>query len=254
VNDGDSRDYSGTIYVTSHEIGHSYFPFNTGLNEQLYAWMDEGLITFIPRKIVGKYTYDKPEMAFYDIIEIYNKNAGSIKEIPLMIPSTNTGFSYRYQAYNRSSVAFFTLSEYLGADTFDLALQEFSHRWEHKHPTPYDFFNTFNEVAGEDLAWFWKPWFFDLAYADLALNVKSNQYFEIENRGGLPVPIHLTIVLKNGKTEIMNLPASIWKDGRKAFVVDFTSKDKEFVKLQLDTKLTADAFVEDNIWEQNSTN
>jgi len=249
VNDGDSRDYTGTLYVTSHEIGHSYFPFNTGLNEQLYAWMDEGLITFLPRKIVGKYTNDSSYVAFADIIKSYNKYAGSIREMPLMIPSTNTGFAYRYQAYSRSSVAFYTLSEYLSADTFDLALQEFSRRWEHKHPTPYDFFNTFNEVAEEDLAWFWKPWFFELAYADLALEVDNNRVFSIVNKGGLPVPVHLTITLENGKIETMNLPASTWKNGNRTFMVSFTEKEFAFKKLELDTKLTPDAFVEDNVWE-----
>ena len=251
VNDGDSHSYTSTLFVTSHEIGHSYFPFNTGLNEQLYAWMDEGLITFFPRKVIAKYTDDTSYVVYADIIKSYNHYAGSIWEIPLMIPSTNTGFSYRYQAYSRSSVAFYTLSEYLGADTFDLALQEFSRRWQQKHPTPYDFFNTFNEIAGEDLAWFWKPWFFDLAYADLTLEVANNQMFTIVNKGGLPVPIHLTIYLKNGKIETIDLPASTWKDGKKTFSVNFKDKGFTFKKLELDTKLTPDAYVDDNVWEEN---
>ncbi|RUA30989.1 MAG: hypothetical protein DSY76_01940 [Bacteroidetes bacterium] len=246
VNDGDSRDYTGTLYVTSHEIGHSYFPFNTGLNEQLYAWMDEGLITFLPRKFVAKYTNDSSYIAFEDIIKSYNKYAGSIREIPLMIPSTNTGFAYRYQAYTRSSVAFYTLSEYLGADTFDFALQEFSRRWEEKHPTPYDFFNTFNEVAGEDLAWFWKPWFFELAYADLALEVKNNQEVTVVNRGGIPVPIHLKITWNNGTEEHFSMPASVWKNGREKFTWSF--KVMEFKKLELDTNLTPDAYPNNNVW------
>jgi len=246
VNDGDSRDYTGTLYVTAHEIGHSYFPFNTGLNEQFYAWMDEGLITFLPRKIVGKYTNDSSYVAFVDIIKSYNKYAGSIREIPLMIPSTNTGFAYRYQAYTRSSVAFYSLSEYLGADKFDLALQEFSRRWEQKHPTPYDFFNTFNEVAGEDLAWFWKPWFFELAYADLALEVVNNQEVTVINKGGFPVAIHLKITWNDGTEEHFSMPASVWKNGRQKYSWKF--KVKEFEKLELDTKLTPDAFPNDNVW------
>jgi hypothetical protein len=50
VNDGDASNRDGTIYLTAHEIGHTYFPFYTGLNEQRYAWMDEGLISFLPQK------------------------------------------------------------------------------------------------------------------------------------------------------------------------------------------------------------
>jgi hypothetical protein len=104
-------------------------------------------------------------------------------------------------------------------------------------------------VAGEDLAWFWKPWFFELAYADLALEVDNNRVFSIVNKGGLPVPVHLTITLENGKIETMNIPASTWKNGNRTFMVSFTEKEFAFKKLELDTKLTPDAFVEDNVWE-----
>jgi hypothetical protein len=89
-----------------------------------------------------------------------------------------------------------------------------------------------------------------LAYADLALEVENDHLFTIKNKGGFPVPIHLTIYLKNGKTETMDFPASIWKNGKKTFSVDFTDKNYTFKKLVLDTKLTPDAFVEDNVWEE----
>jgi aminopeptidase N len=32
-------------------------------------------------------------------------------------------------------------------------------RWAFKHPTPDDFFRTMENVAGEDLSWFWRGWF-----------------------------------------------------------------------------------------------
>jgi hypothetical protein len=33
--------------VTDHEFGHGWFPMIVGSNERLFAWMDEGLNTFI---------------------------------------------------------------------------------------------------------------------------------------------------------------------------------------------------------------
>jgi len=33
--------------VTTHEFGHTWFPMIVGSNEREYAWMDEGLNTFI---------------------------------------------------------------------------------------------------------------------------------------------------------------------------------------------------------------
>jgi len=245
INDGDSEDLTATLFVTSHEIAHSYFPFATGLNEKLYAWMDEGLITFFPRKVIAQYTDDSSYVVFADLFRSYNRYAGSVQEIPLMVPSTNTGFAYRYQAYGRSSVAFYTLSEYLGAETFDRGLKLFYETWLGKHPTPYDFMNIFNQVAGEDLAWFWNPWLFDLGAADLQLAAPKGNTVEIVNKGGFPVPIKLKAII-DGKTHEFNIKASVWK-ARATYQIQLPKGKVE--KLQLDTQLTADSNPADNLWE-----
>jgi len=247
VNDGDGNNLNGTLYVTSHEAGHGYFPFYTGLNEQLYAWMDEGMITYLSNKFVGEYTTDTSYVFVDGMVKSYNYFAGSSSEIPLMIPSTNTGQAYRYQAYGRSSIAFYMLNEYLGDKKFNAGLQLFAKRWNGKHPTPFDFFNTFNEVAGEDLAWFWKPWFFELGYADLSVKSMGKSGLIIKNKGGFPVPIHLKLVFKDGRIETMNNPASYWKNGVTSLSLDFSIG--EIKSVELDTKTTPDAFPEDNIFE-----
>lgn len=248
VNDGDAKNLNGTLYLTAHEIGHSYFPFYTGLNEQRYAWMDEGLITYFPRKIVEKYTEDIGYLVFSDIVEIYNSQAGSSFEIPLMLPSINTGQSYRFHAYNKSSIAFLELEKYLGTDSFNLGLQEFARRWNGKHPTPWDFFFTFNQIAGEDLGWFWKPWFFEMSYADLAIKVSESKIITILNKGGNPVTVNLQIEMSDGTVENIKFDASVWKNQKKEIIIQLDRKD--FKSLKLDTKQSPDAFPADNYWKE----
>ena len=251
INDGDSRNKTGTLYLTGHEIGHTYFPFYTGLNEQRYAWMDEGLISFLPQKVVAEYTDDKDYVPFKSTVKGYNHFAGSELEVPLMISSTNTGLAYRYHAYSRSSAAFYILHEMIGADKFNLGLQEFTKRWNGKHPTPYDFFFTFNEVVGEDLAWFWKPWFFELGCADLALgkisNTNDNQTVEILNKGGFPVPINLKVVYKNGEEQVVKNPITTWKNGKKK--IDIELPKGKIRSIVLDTEMTPDTYLENNTLE-----
>jgi len=251
INDGDADDRNGTLFVTSHEIGHTYFPFYVGTNEQKYAWIDEGLITFFPRKVIVEYTDEKGYNPFKNLFRSYNYYAGSFSEIPLMISSTNTGVAYRYQAYSRSSIAFYTLFELIGKENFNKGLQEYTKRWNGKHPTPYDLFFTFNEVVGEDLAWFWEPWFFDLGYADLSigeLNKKSEiTELTIENKGSFPVPINLEIIYMDNTKLQFNKASSIWKNGAKSFLVEIPKG--EIKKIILDTELTPDAFPRDNILE-----
>lgn len=250
INDGDARDLNGTVYLTSHEIGHSYFPFNVGTNEQKYAWVDEGLISFFPRKVIAEFTDEENYMLFKEIPEGYNSSAGTFQEIPLIVSSESSGKSYRYQAYIRSATAFYTLHELIGADKFNKALQEYTKQWKSKHPTPYDLFFTFNEVVGEDLAWFWKPWFFEMGYADLAIDKivdkSDKKEIIIKNKGGFPVQIRLTAIYKNGEETKFEESARVWKNGKKTFNIEIPAK--EIKEIVLDNTLTPDANTEDNIW------
>jgi hypothetical protein len=195
---------------------------------------------------VAKYTKDESYVLFADLVAAYNKSGGTELEVPLMISSTNAISSYRYHAYTRSSAAFYTLSQYLGEATFDACLQEFSRQWEHKHPNPYDFFYTFNKVAGQDLGWFWKPWFFDLGYADLALGKIENGKIEILNIGGFPVPINLTIVV-DGKEIVITQKADVWKNNVRQIWIDLPPG--KISKLLLDSELTPDVEKSNNLIE-----
>lgn len=248
VNDGDESTRDRTISLTAHEIGHTYFPFYTGLNEQRYAWMDEGLISFLPQKVVAALTHDKDYDASKSNFRGYNRLAGTELEIPLMVSSVNTGQAYRYHAYTRSSTAFSVLHELIGEEKFNQGLQEFARRWNSKHPTPYDFFFTFNEVVGEDLGWFWKPWFFEMGYADLALGKitksEDKQSIELINKGGFPVHVYLKIGLENGEEKIIKKPATVWKGNVKSIKIQLPKSSIKY--LELDPERAPDAYPENN--------
>ena len=253
TNCGEARSLSSTIYLTAHEIGHSYFPFYTGLNEQKYAWMDEGLITFFPQFIVEKYTDDPEYILFKRNIAAYNHSAGNYNDVPMMINTNNVGrYAYRFHSYNRPSTAYYLLYNYLGKEKFAKSLNLFTKRWNGKHPMPFDFFLTFNEVAEEDLAWFWKPWFFELGYADLSIDKvdiseKDIVYVTIKNKTGFPVPVHLTAKYSDGKTKQIDKKMNIWKEDINTIKLSFPSRGLK--KLILNTETTPDAFPKDNVKE-----
>jgi aminopeptidase N len=56
------------------------------------------------------------------------------------------------------------VNKYLGPERFDLAFRTYVERWAFKHPTPDDFFRTMENVAGEDLSWFWRLVSIQLAF------------------------------------------------------------------------------------------
>ncbi len=249
VNDGDNSNYNGTLYLTAHEMGHSYFPFYTGLNEQKYAWMDEGLISFFPQLFVEKFTKDSNYVFFKRNIQSYNHLSNTLIDLPLMVASDNlSAQAYRFNAYTRSSTAFYELYKYIGKQKFAKALQLFAKLWNGKHPTPYDFFFTFNKAVDEDLAWFWKPWFFEMGSADLSLgkleNIAGKTSIIIENKSGFPVEINLTVKYSDNKEKHYNYKSNVWKNTN-SFKINLENKNIKSVIL--DSETTPDSNPNNNI-------
>ncbi len=252
INDGDMPNHNSTLYVTAHEIGHSYFPFALGLNEQKYAWMDEGLISFLPRLFENKYTKTSDYNAFTSLIEAYNNTAGSFYDVPpVMLSEVVTGQypAYRFHAYTRSGTAFYLLSNEIGTAKFNAGLKLFAERWSGKHPTPYDLLACFEDAAGENLNWFWQPWMNEIGYADLALNVDKEKFAKqgkviVKKIGRLPAPISLKISYNDGSSENILQKASIW--ATKNEVTIKVNNPKNVKSLILDYTLTPDAFPENN--------
>jgi len=238
INDGSSTEKARTVSLTGHEIIHSYFPFYMGINERKYAWMDEGWAVAL--------NYDPlhsiiPEAdGFISTIRNYLALAGNEYDLPMMIPSTMMrGPAYRNASYNRSAVAYHMLREYLGDARFREALRTFVSRWKYKHPIPYDFFFTFDRLAGEDLSWFWNPWFFDRGYPDLTIYAVENDTITVEKSGLLPVPVHLILVYDDGSEELFSEPMSVWKDGKKYVQIPLKSQ-KKLLRASLDTERIPD--------------
>ncbi|RKY93847.1 MAG: M1 family peptidase [Ignavibacteriae bacterium] len=234
VNDGSAKSKAGTVGVTSHEIAHTYFPFYMGTNERKYAFMDEGWAVMLP--------YDFQErMAEYDPrkrqISAYQRYAGTERDVPLIVPSVSLiGATYRMYAYARPGAAYEFLRNTLGDKLFLKALHNYMSNWHGKHPIPYDFFNSMNSGAGENLDWYWKPWFFDFGYPDLSITKVviggTNLSVTVKKEGNIPIPIKLTFIYSdNTETEIYK-DASVWSDGKDEIIItEKTTKTIEKIKL-----------------------
>jgi len=251
VNNGSSSTKAGTVHLTSHELYHQYFPFYMGINERKYAFMDEGLAVMIPFDFQTRMAEGYDPRARTTLA--YTNQAGKENDLPLMVPSVNTSwFSYRMSAYNRPAMAYEILRNFLGDDLFKKALQEYIRRWNGKHPIPNDFFFTFNEVTGEDLGWFWKPWFYEFGYPDLAIKnveVKENKILiTIDKKGNLPGPVKITLTNSNAESSEISFGADVWKNGNKNFIVT-TEMINGLKFITLGSSIIPDVDESDNVYE-----
>lgn len=68
--------------------------------------------------------------------------------------------SYGLNVYQRASALLYTLERLLDEGKILRGLREFQHRFRFRHPRSQDFFQVRNEVAGHNLSWFYRTFFF----------------------------------------------------------------------------------------------
>lgn len=206
--------------VTDHEFGHIWFPMIVGSNERLFAWMDEGFNTFINTLSSvdfnnGEYKSKVPDL--HKESERYtNPNLEAVMSSPDIMKERNIGTL----GYSKPGLGLVILREQiLGPERFDLAFRTYVERWAYKHPAPDDFFRTMENVAGEDLSWFWRGWFVHNWRLDQGINsvkyVDNNPnlgaLITIENFEKMVMPVILDIKTKSGKISRIKLPVEIWQ-------------------------------------------
>jgi len=253
ANNGDHSDILQTAGLLFHENLHSYFPFYMGTNERKYAWMDEGWAAYMTYQMMEEFEEGNNYMELLSA-KFQNIN-GLEKEVSLMTLSYNiTNYAaYRVHAYNRGALAYHYLKDALGDTVFKEALHEYMFRWQGRHPTPFDFFATFSDKSGIDLNWFFIPWFFETAVADMGIKKLTNDnQIIIENYGGLPLPIKLKVSYMDGSEEDIYKSTMIWSIGNKAVVID-ANKEKQIKSVNLGDNIIPDINKINNIFAVKTT-
>jgi hypothetical protein len=202
----------------THEIGHNWFPMIVGTNERKYMWMDEGFNTYINVYATDHFNHGE----YKDTTNQVQKTLGRYKNStdPLMTPPEAIGLKDYAQYYFKTSLGLEMLrNNVVGPERFDYAFREYIKHWAFKHPLPYDFFRAMNDATGEDLNWFFKPWFFTTWKLDQAIesvNYADNDpangaIITLINKGKLAMPVTLKITQTNGKTETISFPVNVWQ-------------------------------------------
>lgn len=211
--------------VTDHEFGHHWFPMIVGSNERKYAWMDEGLNTFINFLAGESFNEGEYHDSRFDDMHriaptIFRDYADPIMTIPDVIQPNNLG----WEAYYKPALGLKMLRNLvLGKDRFDYAFREYTRRWAYKHPTPYDFFRSMEDASGENLGWFWKGWFFENYRLDQGVkevtyveqNPERGSVITIENYEQWAMPATIEVEEADGKKTRIELPVEIWQRGNR---------------------------------------
>ncbi|MEO6845420.1 MAG: M1 family metallopeptidase [Ginsengibacter sp.] len=212
---------AGLWDVTNHEFGHNWFPMIVGSNERKFPWMDEGFNTFmngVDTKVFNNGEFYKKEDVQSTASYMFKGGADPIMTFPDVTQPDFLGMA----AYEKPSDGLNILrDQILGKERFDSAFRIYIDRWAFKHPTPWDFFRTMENVSGEDLSYFWRGWFFTNSKLDQG--VESVKYVDedpskgalitVVNKDQMVLPVPMKIEQENGKTDSIMLPVEIWHSG-----------------------------------------
>ncbi len=256
ANDETYEDTVFSRFVAQHEIAHTWFPFYMGINETRYGFMDEGWATTLEllyaRTVMPKEVADGFYKRFRvnDWIES-NDGAG---DLAIITPAEQmSGSPMGNNEYGKPSLGYLALKDLLGDDLFKKCLHGFMERWHGKHPNPWDFFYSFNDISGKNLNWFWNAWFFSNHYIDLAIENKGiangEQKFLVRNIGGFPVPVDLELEYSDGTKDTVHKTPAIWENNQQQATIILTTA-KSLSAVRLVTDIYVDADETNNSWKK----
>ena len=248
ANDESYPDTLFSRFVAEHEIAHSWFPFYMGINETRYPFMDEGMTTATEYLLnIANMGRQKSDSFFKQFrVQGWVKNDSPMEDLAIITPNT-TGDN----GYGRPALGYLALKEMLGDSLYRRALHEYIARWHGKHPTPWDYFNTYNDVTRQNLDWFWQRWFLDNGFIDIGIAsvtpAGNGTRVVLDNVGGMPAPVTLVVKYTDGSTDSLRQTSTIWKsDARRATLTLPTRKPVQ--SIALDAGIWMDANAANDRW------
>jgi hypothetical protein len=239
----------GSLELTIiHEIGHQWWQSMVAFNEAEEPWLDEGFTDYstlrVAEAVYGAETSALDagdwQMGYLDIRRMDYLLSPSL---PMYGRAWDFDeLDYGIAAYSKPVLSLRTLENVLGEETMLDIMSTFFRRYQFGHPGTEDFHAVAEEIAGQDLSWF----FDGLVYGDGVLNYTVTAVDEhsvtVARRGNLMIPTEVLVTFADGSAVL-----EPW-DGTEAEIT-FTYPDRPSVRsAEVDPKREV---VVDLYWSDN---
>lgn len=228
---GDASSAFELDITIAHEVGHNWFYGILGSNERHKPWMDEGLNSLYElrytrakypnrklsaflgldstTKVLGlnKIPYWKDKETAY----LFSARSGNDQAINL--PSEEfTNMNYGSIVYAKTAVVFDYLTNFMGEENFDKAMQFYYDKFKFTHPSESDLQKTLSHFNGAELDWFFTKIIngtdkIDYKMKSIKKREDGSYAFQIKNKTGTLVPFAV-YAYKNNKINGM-----VWSTG-----------------------------------------
>jgi hypothetical protein len=193
--------------VVIHEAGHQWWQSMVAFNEAEEPWLDEGLTDFSAVRL-AEILFGKEQSAIkvsgfeMSYLDLRRSEYLTFPAVPMYGRAWEFAglMDYAIASYSKPVVSLSTLEGVLGEEPVLEILSTFFQRYQFSHPTTQDFRSVAQEVAGQDLAWF----FDGLVYDDGVLNYRvdgvDDHAVTVVREGSLAIPVDVQVVLTDGSS------------------------------------------------------
>jgi hypothetical protein len=168
VTAGDAREL---FTVIAHEVAHMWFPMDVGSDERRFAWMDEGLASWLERVALRGETGRDDDVD--GVPEYWRMVARSGGEESVLHASDHfrSTLTYTVAAYERPVVALRAFALEYGDSALVAGLRQYGQAWRGgRHPYPPDFVRLVFAAAGDQRDAFATEWLYGTGWLDLAID------------------------------------------------------------------------------------
>ena len=209
-----------------HEFSHMYYMGILASNEKEAPWLDEGFVTYMEDEILDTY-YGGEKKSLFNILgyRTCNKDNSRLEYTSLNDPNCceiarpgwefNEGV-YKEIIYAKTATVLQTFKALVGENKMDEILLHYYQNNKFTHPREQDFISSVKHILGEEHNGLSIDGFFDQCLhqtvsCDYRVSKLSDKSFEVENIGGLVLPVEIKVEFENGKIEILKWDVNLTK-------------------------------------------
>lgn len=273
---GEAKTLEDLCGLMFHEGAHSWYQQMLATNESMRPWMDEGFTSYAENKVMFDLfpPLDKTNQSHphESSINAYIKFAKTGNEEPAVWLGDHHDFgkAYTFASYVKGELYLVQLGYIMGEKTLEKVMKTYYNQWHLKHPTDRDFLHIAQKLSGMDLKWFQHYWINTTKTIDYSINsieeMENNKsIIVLENKGAIPMPIDVTVVLKDNRLKHYQIPMNMtrvyknqdylwetkkispWKWTQKTYELEIPISKREIKTVYIDySKRLADVNSENN--------
>ena len=210
----ESRELLATI---AHETGHMWFPMQVSSDERRFAWMDEGLASWLERSLLRASTgHDDDDED--GLPELYRMMTGTRTAPSMLVHADhyNGALAYTAASYDKLVVVLRAFAAEHGDSTLTQGLRRYGAAWSGRHPYPADFTRLIFAAAGAERERFVQDWLQGTGHFDVAIDsvsrVRDTLTVTVRQRGGARLSVPVSIMRDDGRVDTRLIPASEFRN------------------------------------------